>query len=55
MSNARGGVGTKDYGDVISILKAAIARGIVDPERVIVGGWSQGRFLSYLATTRPDF
>lgn len=54
-ANARGGVGKDDYSDVITIVKAAIDRGIVDPDKVIVGGWSQGGFLSYYSTTRPEF
>lgn len=54
-SSATGGMGTKDYDDIISVLEAGIAKGLIDPERVIIGGWSQGGFLSYLAVTRPDF
>ena len=51
---ARGAVGTKDYEDIISLVKAGIAEGTVDEQRVGIGGWSQGGFLSYLATTRPN-
>ena len=54
-SQARGGVGTEDFDDVISIIQEAVERGMVDENKVIIGGWSQGGFLSYLATTRPDF
>ena len=54
-SAARGGMGTLDYDDVIRTVKAAIAKALVDPERVMIGGWSQGGFLSYLAVTRDAF
>ena len=54
-SAARGGMGTTDYDDIISTLKAAISAGLVDEHRVAIAGWSQGEFLSYLAVTRPDF
>ena len=52
---ARGGMGTVDYDDTITLLKAGIDKGIVDQSRVAIGGWSQGGFLSYLAVTRNDF
>lgn len=52
---ARGAMGTVDYDDTITVLKAGIAEGIVDGSRVAIGGWSQGGFLSYLAVTRTDF
>ena len=54
-SYARGLVGTKDYSDVITMVLAGIERGIFDPNRIGIGGWSQGGFLSYLSVTRPDF
>lgn len=55
VAHSRGGVGTKDYDDIISMIQAGIQRGIVDPNRVGIIGYSQGGFLSYLAVTRPDF
>ena len=55
VAHSRGGVGTKDYDDIISMLNAGIHRGYIDPDRVAVIGYSQGGFLSYLAVTRPDF
>lgn len=54
-SQARGGMGTTDYSDVITVLREAISLGFVDPDRVGIGGYSQGGFLSYLAVTRSDF
>jgi len=54
-SDARGGMGRNDYANVVAILRTAVERGIVDPDRVSICGWSQGGFLSYLAVTRPDF
>jgi dipeptidyl aminopeptidase/acylaminoacyl peptidase len=53
-SAARGGVGTRDYLDIIETVKEAIKIGLVDQDKVIVGGWSQGGFLSYLCAVRDD-
>jgi dipeptidyl aminopeptidase/acylaminoacyl peptidase len=52
---ARGGMGRKDYSDVVDTVKAAIEKGLVHPEKVVVAGWSQGGFLSYLCTVRDEF
>ncbi|KAK4984476.1 hypothetical protein LTR66_008492 [Elasticomyces elasticus] len=49
---ARGGMGTTDYADVIAVVDHGIKEGLVDKERMIVGGWSQGGFLSYLCAVR---
>ena len=54
-SYGRGGVGTKDYSDIIDTIKSGIKRGIFDPERIAIGGWSQGGFLTYLSVTRQEF
>ena len=54
-SHGRGHMGTKDYSDIIAIVASGIERGIFDPDRIAIGGWSQGGFLSYLVMTRPDF
>lgn len=51
---ARGDVGGADYQDVMSMLDAAIERGISDPERLGIGGWSQGGFMSAWAVTQTD-
>ncbi|KAJ5097255.1 WD40-like Beta Propeller [Penicillium angulare] len=52
---ARGKMGIFDYADCITMLNEAIQQSFVDASRVLVGGWSQGGFLSYLTVTRPDF
>lgn len=53
-SKIRGRMGTEDYTDVIDMIKAAIKDGLVDKDRVMVGGWSQGGFLSYLTVARNN-
>jgi dipeptidyl aminopeptidase/acylaminoacyl peptidase len=47
-----GGIGKYDHSDVVAITDNAIKSGFVDSERVMIGGWSQGGFLTYLAATR---
>ena len=54
-SYGRGRVGTKDYSDIIDTIKSGIKRGLFDPERIAIGGWSQGGFLAYLSVTRQEF
>ncbi|GCE07423.1 S9 family peptidase [Dictyobacter aurantiacus] len=51
---ALGDVGGADYGDVMAAVDAAIERGIADPERLGIGGWSQGGFMSAWAVTQSD-
>ncbi|EFH90968.1 alpha/beta hydrolase family protein [Ktedonobacter racemifer] len=51
---ARGDVGGADFQDVMSALDAAIERGIADPERLGIGGWSQGGFMSAWAVTQTS-
>ncbi len=51
---ARGDVGGADYGDVMAAVDAAIDRGIADPERLGIGGWSQGGFMTAWAITQTD-
>ena len=45
-------VGEHDYNDVVSQTQAAIERGWIDKQHLAVGGYSQGGYLSYLASTR---
>ena len=51
---ARGDVGGADYGDVMSAVDAAIERGIADPERLGIGGWSQGGFMTAWTVTQTE-
>ncbi|GAB7357376.1 hypothetical protein MBLNU459_g8319t1 [Dothideomycetes sp. NU459] len=51
-AHARGGVGTVDYDDMITMTSHCIAQQLVDPARLVIGGWSQGGFMSYLAAVR---
>ena len=48
----RGAVGQADFGDVMSMVDAAVARGVADPERLGIGGWSQGGYMSAWAVTQ---
>lgn len=48
--------GNKDVADVIAGVDHAIALGIADPERLAVGGWSQGGIITnYVITRDPRF
>ncbi|KAJ4136512.1 hypothetical protein NW768_004127 [Fusarium equiseti] len=47
-----GGQGKYDYQDIMTITDAAIKKGFADPERLMVGGWSQGGLLTYLCSVR---
>ena len=48
----RGGEGTLDYDDVITLTHHAITEGYADKDNLLIAGWSQGGFLSYLAAVR---
>jgi len=51
----RAGVGAGDSGDVLAGIRYLVARGLVDPERVGVMGWSYGGFISaYLSATSTE-
>ena len=50
----RGDAGGDDYIDVMSALDNAIERGIADPSRLGIGGWSQGGFMSAWAVTQSN-
>lgn len=47
-----GGAGIYDYADVITATQNAIQQGYADKDRLIVGGWSQGGFLTFLCSVR---
>lgn len=46
------GTGIYDYSDIITITQHAIEIGLADKERLVVGGWSQGGFLSFVCSVR---
>ena len=47
-----GGTGTKAYDDVITITDKAISNGLADANNLIVGGYSQGGFMTFLSAVR---
>jgi dipeptidyl aminopeptidase/acylaminoacyl peptidase len=48
-------IGFPEVEDVTSGLDDLIARGVADPERVVIGGWSWGGYITLLALgTHPD-
>lgn len=47
-------VGGADWGDVMAAVDAAVERGIADPDRLGIGGWSQGGFMTGWAITQTD-
>ncbi len=51
-AHARGGVGTVDYADVMTLTNHAVELGYADPARLLVSGWSQGGCLTYLSCVR---
>lgn len=46
------GVGKYDYEDVVTLTDYAIKQGLADADRLLVGGWSQGGYLTYLSSVR---
>lgn len=46
--------GNKDFEDVIAAVDYTIERGIADPEKLGVGGWSYGGILSNYVITKTD-
>jgi acetyl esterase/lipase len=50
-----GNMGLPEVEDVVSGLDDLLARGVADPERVVIGGWSWGGYITLLALGRyPD-
>lgn len=48
----RAGVGQYDQPDIITMTQHCIEKGYADKERLIVSGWSQGGYLSFLNAVR---
>jgi dipeptidyl aminopeptidase/acylaminoacyl peptidase len=55
-SKARGGQGwaTGPLGDVIAGVDALVQRGVADPDRLAMGGWSYGGYMTALALARTN-
>jgi dipeptidyl aminopeptidase/acylaminoacyl peptidase len=53
-TSVRGDMGGAEWGDVMTIVDAAIDAGVADPDRLGIGGWSQGGFLTAWAATATD-
>ena len=53
-ASVAGAVGEDDYADVISGLDRLVAEGVADPERLGIGGWSQGGFMAAWAIGQTD-
>ncbi len=51
---ARADVGGADYADIMAGVDAAVERGIADAERLGIGGWSQGGFMTAWAITQTN-
>lgn len=51
---AEGDMGGAEFSDVLAAVDAAVERGIADPDRLGIGGWSQGGFLTAWAVTQTD-
>ena len=47
-------MGTVEWDDVMATVDAAVDAGIADPDRLGIGGWSQGGFLTAWAVTATD-
>ncbi len=51
-ASVRGDVGGADFRDIMAAVDAVIAGGVADPERLGIGGWSQGGFMTAWAVTQ---
>ncbi|KAH0380337.1 putative acylamino-acid-releasing enzyme, partial [Aureobasidium melanogenum] len=46
------GVGKHDYADIITMTQCAIEQGYADKDKLLICGWSQGGFLTFLCSVR---
>lgn len=46
------GVGKHDYADIIAVTQTAIEQGYADKDRLLICGWSQGGFMTFLCSVR---
>jgi len=53
-ASVRSDVGGADYTDVIAAVDTAVERGLADPDRLGIGGWSQGGYMTAWAITQTD-
>ena len=49
-----GAVGKEDWGDIVAGLDVLVAEGVADPDRLGIGGWSQGGFMSAWAVGQTE-
>ncbi len=50
----RGDLGGSDFTDIMSGIDALIERGVADPSRLGIGGWSYGGYMTAWAITQTD-
>jgi len=53
-ASVRADMGGAEWRDVLAAVDVAVERGIADPARLGIGGWSQGGFLTAWAVTQTD-
>jgi dipeptidyl aminopeptidase/acylaminoacyl peptidase len=53
-AGVRGAVGIDDWGDILAGVDVLVGKGVADPDRLAIGGWSQGGFMSAWAVTQTD-
>ncbi|MFO0846875.1 MAG: prolyl oligopeptidase family serine peptidase, partial [Gemmataceae bacterium] len=49
-----GRVGLEDWGDIVAGIDRLVAEGVADPDRLGIGGWSQGGFMTAWAVGQTD-
>ncbi len=53
-SKVAGAVGLDDWGDIVTGLDILVAEGVADADRLGIGGWSQGGFMTAWAVGQTD-